>query len=179
MRSSSFCVLLVLSAALAMAGFAPVASASANVTIYSDSECGHPVGSGHLYFPYPSSTKCLNTSGPAGVSSAIFHCDNTAGYTNLTLTTWSSSVLCDSDDRAVLASYGVTGSCGSFNITVLNNGSVTAVSFFATVDCFDSVTGELVAAPVQLTELARTFQADQRAAAGGARRGRRGRMPRK
>ena len=145
----SFTIVLLLALVLAVAAFAPVASAGANITLYADLFCSQVLGDGPLEIPIPSATTCQDVSGPSGAGSAVFWCYNTAGYNNLSLAIWTTASDCSGQPDISVGSYAKQDSCA---VVSLNFGGQTAPAF-GKVDCSASMDGAAATGPLPVNAL--------------------------
>ena len=158
----SFTIVLLFALALAIAAFAPVASADANITLYADAACTQQLGEGAQDIPLPSSPTCQDLSGVGGSGSAIFFCNNVGGYNNMSLAIWATSSSCSGTADASITGYGKEGSCVPITISA-GGQSGTA---FATLECSSSVALQALRkhAPVNVDALVESLTVSQRAA---------------
>ena len=131
----SFTIVLLLALAVAIAAFAPVASAGANITLYADQACSQSI-SEPLEIPLKSSPSCVDLSSPTQTASAIFQCSNSVGFTNMSLAIWQSVADCSGGAAdASIFSVGKTGGC--VVVTIVSNGQT--VPAFGNIACDSSI----------------------------------------
>ena len=120
MRSSI--VILLLAVALSLAAIAPVASADANITLYTDAGCTN-LDYGPIDVPLLSSPDCGTYSNPiTGSISYVFICEPAAGLTNMSVQVWLDQDDCTGSPSLTAISYAKTDSCALVNITA-NDGT--------------------------------------------------------
>ena len=171
----AFTIVLLFALALAIAAFAPVASADANITLYADMFCTQVIGDGPSNIPIPSSTTCQDLSTPTQPGSAIYFCYNLGGYNNFSLTAWGTVSDCSGDPDASITSFGKTGACVPLTIQVGGQ----SASAYAQLSCSSSSEqdGGMM---LEMDDIARTLNVAKRAAImqSNQHRGRLGMMPR-
>ena len=158
----SFTIVLLFALALAIAAFAPVASADANITLFADSSCTQMLGEGPQNIPVPSSPTCQDLSGPSGSTSALFYCINSGGINNFSLSVWSMSSSCSGSADASLYGAGKENSCVALTISAGGQSG----TVFANIQCSASVDAleAIKHAPLNVDSLLKSMSVAQRTA---------------
>jgi len=156
----SFTIFVLFALALAVASFAPVASADANITLYADVFCTQMMGDGPQNIPIPSSLSCQDMSSPTQSGSAVYYCFNTGGFNNFSLSAWMTASDCSGTPDITINSYGKTDTCAVMSITAGGQ----SIPAFAKLSCSDSGVVEADGQPLDMAAIVSTVNVAKRAA---------------